>query len=356
MDLRLSKFQHWSSWHESGAGLGRNPHFDPAVSRSFLSRDRYHTSERVFANNSISGLKVLPANTTRWNSHFYSISRALELRDRIQTYCFINSDDLEQDTLSKEEWAHLQEIHDSLLVFAETTKYLESNAEEGRNGSVWEWLPTIELLMNEMIKYIENHKKIKPPPPLLIAHQNAFEKLKKYYEESDKAHTIYAAATILCPETRYAYFVKSWNTATTKKHLKPMLKAIQEYYNKNYSGQVEVEERPAKKPSLMDIHLGRVESTSYTSPFDIYVYGAQTRLIAPLELNLLSWWTTTGPPQLRQMALDLLSIPATSCAVERVFSSAGHLLSDTRTNRMSYTTIEARECLRNWRMTGLIEQ
>lgn len=48
------------------------------------------------------------------------------------------------------------------------------------------------------------------------------------------------------------------------------------------------------------------------------------------DLNLLSWWTTTGLLQLCQMAHDLLPIPATSCAVERASSSAGYLPKDSR--------------------------
>lgn len=135
-----------------------------------------------------------------------------------------------------------------------------------------------------------------------------------------------------------------------------MLKAVRKYYDKNCPGQVEVEERPAKRPTPMDIHLGRVEITSDTSPFDTYVDGVCTRLTVPMDLNLLSWWTTTGPSQPRQMAYNLLSIPATSGAVERVFSSAEHLVKDPRSNRTTNTTIEARECLKNWWTTGLLGQ
>ena len=84
--------------------------------------------------------------------------------------------------------------------FQRTTKELESTAGNGRHGSIWEWLPMIEALLFTMkegqkrviAKYYTAH-------PLSIAYQNAWEKLHKWYEESDKSHTIYAAATIFSP-------------------------------------------------------------------------------------------------------------------------------------------------------------
>jgi hAT family C-terminal dimerisation region len=47
------------------------------------------------------------------------------------------------------------------------------------------------------------------------------------------------------------------------------------------------------------------------------------------------------------MALDILSIPAMSTELERIFSSCEHLLSD-RKSRTGDDLIEAIECLRSW--------
>ena len=73
-----------------------------------------------------------------------------------------------------------------------------------------------------------------------------------------------------------------------------------------------------------------------------------------VDSHIFNWWATSGPAPLRQMAYDLLSVPATSCAVERLFSSAGHLLRDPRSNKMLHTTIEQREMLKNWWSSNLI--
>jgi hypothetical protein len=50
---------------------------------------------------------------------------------------------------------------------------------------------------------------------------------------------------------------------------------------------------------------------------------------------------------LRQLALDLISIPAMSTEVERVFSQAKRLITTDR-NRMNDETIEVLQLLKNW--------
>lgn len=70
--------------------------------------------------------------------------------------------------------------------------------------------------------------------------------------------------------------------------------------------------------------------------------------------HILKWWDEERHPQLKPMAFDLLSIPATSCDPERVFSSAKQLLLS-RMSAISDNTIEMRECLRRWLKKGHIE-
>ncbi|KIN96071.1 hypothetical protein M404DRAFT_1007026 [Pisolithus tinctorius Marx 270] len=52
-------------------------------------------------------------------------------------------------------------------------------------------------------------------------------------------------------------------------------------------------------------------------------------------------------PNLHRMALDYLSVPATSTAVERVFSQGRQLLHFTR-NRLSGNSVRAFLCLGSW--------
>ena len=62
------------------------------------------------------------------------------------------------------------------------------------------------------------------------------------------------------------------------------------------------------------------------------------------------WWVKYGQhryPTLFEMAIDLLSIPATSCECERCFSSAKRSITADR-NSLLPSTIEALQLQKNW--------
>jgi len=73
------------------------------------------------------------------------------------------------------------------------------------------------------------------------------------------------------------------------------------------------------------------------------------------EVDILHWWLQYGPIELRQMALDTLSIPAMSAEIERVFSSTKKLLTPDR-NALSTESLEVYELLRNWWRGDIILQ
>jgi hAT family C-terminal dimerisation region len=52
-------------------------------------------------------------------------------------------------------------------------------------------------------------------------------------------------------------------------------------------------------------------------------------------------------PDLALFTLDMLTIPMMSVECEKVFSSAKHLITDSR-NRLNLEIIEANECLKHW--------
>lgn len=65
----------------------------------------------------------------------------------------------------------------------------------------------------------------------------------------------------------------------------------------------------------------------------------------------IAWWLQPVQqvkyPNLSKMAINVLSIPAMSADVERLFSSAGLTLLDRR-NRIGTKLLEALECLKSW--------
>ncbi|KIL63554.1 hypothetical protein M378DRAFT_53484, partial [Amanita muscaria Koide BX008] len=70
----------------------------------------------------------------------------------------------------------------------------------------------------------------------------------------------------------------------------------------------------------------------------------------------IAWWWDHRKvyPKLSAMAFDYLSVPATSTAVERLFSQGRQLLYFTR-NRLSPTMIRAFLCLSDWGKRDLID-
>ncbi|KIY66191.1 hATC-domain-containing protein [Cylindrobasidium torrendii FP15055 ss-10] len=71
--------------------------------------------------------------------------------------------------------------------------------------------------------------------------------------------------------------------------------------------------------------------------------------------DIVDWWISQRKtyPRLSRMALDYHSIPATSTAVERVFSRARRLISWER-NRLSPQSTRATMCTGYWSLMGLV--
>lgn len=120
----------------------------------------------------------------------------------------------------------------ALQPFARAQKDLQSSAGNGRHGSIWEWLVTFEGLRKHIkkgmvaaeAKYYENHE-------IVVAYQQCWQKLDKYYIGSDKQHTLYAAATLLVPYAHKAFFDRNWSKAWSKQ----MIKSVHEHYKTYYS-------------------------------------------------------------------------------------------------------------------------
>jgi hypothetical protein len=81
-------------------------------------------------------LIVILDNSTRWNSTYLSLHRALTLKKRIKTFCFEHRIDLSKDLLSDKEWAYLKEIIDGLKPFYEVTLRLEGQAKSRHYGAI----------------------------------------------------------------------------------------------------------------------------------------------------------------------------------------------------------------------------
>ena len=282
----------------------------------------------------------------------------------------------EDDFLTDEDWLQLEAIYYGLKPFWEVTQRLEGYGTDGSYGVIWEVLPGLEMLLSHVEQQITQLTAQQPPPnepeppltrnrrrplqnqvpqvepytnPLLICYQNAWDVLKKYNVLTDKNHEIYAAATLLNPCVRKAYFEHSWigNAASM---IEPMIQKnrnIWESEYREYTPQV-VSTAPRSSLSVYMANLVTSETQQLQdNDFERYINGNVTPWTEWKAQSLYQWWMSCNYPGLRQWALDTLSIPAMSAELERVFSQAKRFYTDDR-NRLLASSFEGLQCLLQW--------
>src|SRR5271170_1255854 len=176
-------------------------------------------------------LMVIADNDTRWNSTYLSILRGLKLKHKIQVYSLDERAALGNDFLEESDWKSLQEIADCLEPFYQCTLELQGQAKTAQHGVIWEALPAMEGLLEhlEMLKTTVP----KTNKPLREAVNNAWVKLREYYDLTDNSHGIYAAASPFYPCLRLAHFKEHW-TGEMAVWIKPMTETVEGVWKEEY--------------------------------------------------------------------------------------------------------------------------
>lgn len=178
---------------------------------------------------------VIRDNSTRWNSSYCSISRALLLKNRLQLLTQIYTEDLDEDILSDEDWQTLQPLERILKPFQAVTKRLEGNETDGQYGSVWEALPAMELL----IKHLDEMKQIYTQanhPELATGINFAWSNTTLKLDDSPAfyaAFPAFYAALMLYPHYRLRDFDESWKGSLAR-YLTPMKKTLRALHDSEY--------------------------------------------------------------------------------------------------------------------------
>ena len=291
-------------------------------------------------------------NSTRWNSTYTSISRALKLRSRIETFSHQNRADLKDDILSEEDWKELQTIHD---ILKRMTLRLEGRAEGGDHGSIWEALPAIEILL----KHLEDMKKkyLRKDHDFIAPCVNlAWEKLDEYYKMMDDSPA-FCAALFLHP-LRRDYIDRRWITKESKQWVKNAKTKVRRLYDEEYRSLIPEDslaaEKDLKELDIMDEYFEKLQPKQ-RSQDEYKLWSGINLTMIPRDTNPYDYWGSQEAlmPRMAKFAFDILSIPAMSTECERVFSGAKLMITDQR-NRLKEDIIEASECLNRWYKAGLL--
>jgi hypothetical protein len=304
---------------------------------------------------------VILDNSTRWSSTFLSIERGLRLKTPISYYLF-DSPALSDDSLTADDWEQLSTIHIGLKPFWEMTLRVEGHGQNGVKGVIWEALP----VLNHLLTHCESQvtaltDRIRSPHHtncdkyLLLCHQNAWDKLNKYNTLSDDYHDLYAAGALLNPCLKKAWYEETW-VGESDDWIPIMIQPNRrDHWERKYKETAPIQP-PIEFRSALDLSLLSTMRSHQVISDEFTTY-----LATPPESlqkwdrdnNLFAWWMRYPYSSLRQWAFDILTIPATSAGIERVFSQARRLITDDR-NRLSVKNVEVLLCYQHWMRQGLI--
>jgi hypothetical protein len=312
-------------------------------------------------------VNVISDNKTRWNSTYYMIARALRLQPHLDNYVshqIETRQGLADDVLNGEDWVFLRKLHQLLQLFEKATKECQGHAQSGSGGCIWEVLPTLDSLKSHLE---EAYRKADATAAacnssraLCTSIDNGIDCLDRYYDKLAET-AVYPAAVILNPRMKEHYVLSSHHDDTDlqqrfKKAVRnlwemqykptPVLETSQSSQNSAFASQgpgdpelsivdawlAKMETQPTEQLTLDDTPLfGRtrqgdgqrrttIASSNSASPSD----QLDRWLQEPLEntRSPIAYWLSKRDtyPDLARMALDILSIPATSTEAERVFS------------------------------------
>ena len=153
-------------------------------------------------------------------------------------------------------------------------------------------------------------------------------------------------ATLLNPSLRMQYF-HDHCTEDLEAYIPEMQTACHDYWQKLYIPNKPTASTIPRKRTLLEAFLHKpIIGRQTIDEFDLYIsQNLPQDTMDPVNLFQWYWYHRGTFPNLSQLALDTLSIPAMSTECERVLSSAQKLITPSR-NSLQEDIIEATECLK----------
>ncbi|QRV81253.1 Phycobiliprotein ApcE [Ceratobasidium sp. AG-Ba] len=309
--------------------------------------------------------KELPSSfvSTRWNSQLKTGKTHLDLRPAVEVMTANSNNNLEKCHLSKLQWELLGEVCECLEIFEEITLLFSQKD----TATIHEALPALYLTRYRLTRMCDNvgsalHSITR------VAASSAIYVVDKYAKLLEETH-LYPLAVVLCPWYKLQWFE---DNGFDNRRIRSVVQKLHDYYQWYYaqrstapettspSVRLNVVPQPRNQwmvgPAVQRLAPQPRPSNRAFSAIDIYL---TSDLISQEEIEscggLLAHWMreqTRGSP-LAEMALDILTSPASSVDAERAFSG-GRMAVNYKQHRMSLSTFRAKMAVGSWYGTPLL--
>lgn len=332
------------------------------------------------------------SNNTRWNSIYKELRALLSNRAAIQAFFEAEreaatvqpkkpkkgaattptptGDPVLDNPLTEDDWNVLQHYNKLLLPCYVATMDLQGQAGDDKPCALFNVQSDIEVIVQRLTDAWHTYK---DAPDTAVEGEwhfrtqirLALDKAQQYYARLDDSPA-YVASAMLHPGRTLKYFEGHWSghKAWIKRAKDATTSLWLEQYKQPDRPTTEspVKHRAWQTPELNLMEEYRLRgmmpaiSASKAAKYDELEQWFKEQIPQQAVTNPLEWWRTTGStlyPDLTQMALDLLSIPAMSDEPERLFSRLGLIITPRR-NHLKQETVQAIVCLHSWDKHGLI--
>jgi hypothetical protein len=264
--------------------------------------------------------------------------------------------------LTADDWQVVTEYIDVLGPLKECTKRLEGRGAQGNFGAIAEIILTFKYLLNELESRLQTYDDVEhdvhedaPKDHLAINLRAALIKAREYYNKFDLSPAYYAA-TILHPRYK-TYCDTAWAANPEWLELNNgNFEALWAQYRSLLKARATTTRRP--KCTNIDDAINSVLDPGSTvheeDEFDLWKRREpQVEAGSEYAKNPILYWVELRDhyPNLSKLVIDVLSIPASSCECERVFSELGDLL-EPRRRGISPELLAGIHCSRRWRKAG----
>jgi hypothetical protein len=266
--------------------------------------------------------------------------------------------------LTANDWAVVKDYIKILQPLKSATKRLEGRGKSGCFGAIYEVIPVFEYLLHEFEQRYKPYELVDyeatgaPEDHFAINLRAAWAKLNDYYQKLDES-PVYYTACCLHPYYRQ-YCDRAWRD-------KPgwLAKANESFQSlwSTYRVARSPRSRPRERNSnAIDDAIAAIMEDPYSDDDEEFDEYQRWRAFEPKwskpmfespDNDPIKYWIALRPkyPNLARFAIDILTIPASSCECERVFSEIGDLLAPRR-RKISPQLLVALQCIRTWKSTG----